>query len=135
MCKDALMPLADAQMYAMVWLEKYVSTYGDKEPDDEEGVQLSSPQKKMVYKEYANYFTTTCSPPRPIVGYKLFIDLWNGLLPEVQSRGFTEVCGKCDTCYQIHQVRTTAKDSTTQLKAKEAHLLHRGGLFMRERYE
>jgi len=134
MCKAAIMPRADAQMYAMVWLDRYVSVYGDDAPTSDE-VHLASPQKKMVYKEYETYFTKVCSPPREIVSYKLFIDLWNGLLPEVLSRGYTEVCGKCDTCYQIHQVRTTAKDSATQLKAKEAHLLHRGGIFMRERYE
>jgi len=86
MCKTALMPRADAQMYAMVWLEKYVGVYGDDAPTKEE-IHLASPQRMMVYKEYEKYFTQVCSPPRDIVSYRLFMDLWSCLYPEVQSRG------------------------------------------------
>jgi hypothetical protein len=41
--------------------------------------------------------------------------------------------GKCDTCFAIDDMRRTCQDETTLCKLRDAHHLHRGGLFMLER--
>jgi hypothetical protein len=133
-CRAAIIPRADAQIMAVIWLENYIYVYGDDSPTFEE-VHLATQYKRTVYQEYIKHFSVVCSPPRPTVSYRKFVELWNGLYPEVLSRPYSDVVGKCNLCFKIHEIRTTSKNSAAQLKAKEAHQLHRGGMFMRERYE
>ena len=133
-CRTALMPKSEAQTMAMIWLDQYIFVYGDDSPNSNE-IHIATPYKLTVYREYEFHFTKNCSPPRRIVNYRKFVDLWNSLYPEVVARPYADVVGKCDLCYKIHNIRTTSTESAMQLKAKEAHHLHRGGMFMRERYE
>ena len=41
--------------------------------------------------------------------------------------------GKCKTCGDIRALQKTKLDKATQMYCTQAHLMHRGGLFMLER--
>lgn len=133
-CRAAIMPASDVQLFCVIWLQQYFYVYGDDAPNSNE-VHLAIQHKKDVYNDYKKEFEVHCCPPRPIVSYKKFVELWNGIYPEVVARPYADVCGKCKICYEIQRIRSSGAERAVQLKAKEAHLLHRGGLFMLERYE
>ena len=127
--------MAEAQTTAMIWLDQYIYMYGDDSSTSDE-IHIATQNKLTVYsREYTTHLTKRYSPPRAVVNYQNFFDLWNSLYPEVVARPYADVVGKCDLCYRIHSIRTTATESAKQQKAKEAHHLHRGVMFMRERYE
>jgi hypothetical protein len=59
----------------------------------------------------------------------------NTLFPTCIKRPWVDIPGKCDTCYEIDRLRKSSEDSAVQLKCKEAHIMHRNGMFMLERKE
>jgi hypothetical protein len=62
--------------------------------------------------------------------------MWRVLFPKCLKRTFVSVIGKCEICAQIDQLRKKAtEDSDIKIQEKcfDAHLLHRGGMFMVER--
>ena len=133
MFRAALCPLADNQQLAIIWLEEYFLKYGDSAPNRDE-THLLIMHKSDIYKRYVHELETSF-PPRKFVSYSRFIALWNVLFPKYINRPWCDIPGKCDICYEIDKQRRTIEESIVQEKLKEAHHLHRGGLFMLERIE
>jgi len=131
--RAALTPLADTQQFATIWLEHYFETYGDQAPNRDE-THLMIMQKTDLYNLYKHEMDTS-NPPRPIVSKTRFNSLWNVLFPKCRCRPWCDIPGKCDICYEIDRLRRTEEDSIVQEKLKEAHHMHRGGMFMLERHE
>ena len=50
-------------------------------------------------------------------------------------RPWLNVPGKCDTCYEIDKVPRGTQDSKVLNACKQAHILHKAGMFARERRE
>ena len=68
------------------------------------------------------------------VTYKRFVDMWNCIFVKTGLRSWVNIPGKCHTCLAIDKLRRS-EQSTNMVKeaCKQAHQLHRGGLFMLER--
>ena len=132
MVRAAMTPRSDVQSDCVVWLESYFKNYGDFAPNKNE-VRLLIMQQKDVFDKYTHDFTFPIE--RPVVSQNKFYELWDKLFPRCVSRPWCDVPGKCNTCYEIDRLRRTSEDPKVQEKLKEAHHLHRGGLFMLERNE
>ena len=46
---------------------------------------------------------------------------------------YAGVTGKCATCYEIDKIRKSNGERIIQEMCKQAHAIHRGGMFMPER--
>jgi len=133
MIRAAITPYAETQMMCSIWLENYFEKYGDKAPNRDE-THLLIMQKNDLFKSYIHEFSNS-NPPRSVVSESKFIELWNVLYPTCVSRPWCDIPGKCDICYEIDRLRRSSEESIVQEKLKEAHHLHRGGMFMLERNE
>jgi hypothetical protein len=133
MIRSSIMPLADLQQFASIWLENYFTTYGDQSPNSDE-TKLLVMQKKDVYDKYKHDMEAS-NPPRQLVSNSRFNELWRVLFPTCRSRPWCDVPGKCSTCFEIDKQRHSEHDTVIQEHLKMAHTLHRGGLFMLERNE
>jgi len=69
------------------------------------------------------------------VSLNRFYELWDSLYPLSINRSWVSIPGKCNICYYIDQMRRTSTSLDVQKALQQAHLLHRGGLFMLERQE
>eukprot|EP01031_Cornospumella_fuschlensis_P032420 gene32420-39203_t len=130
--RAALTPLSESQQYCEIWMRDAFYTYGDHAPNENGIIFLNFPSKKSVHDDYKKYCKQTSIPA---VDYKNFVGLWQTLFPKCVLRSFVSIPGKCDTCYEINRQRTECRDSRMQTYLKQAHELHRGGLFMLERKE
>jgi hypothetical protein len=131
MIRASLQPLAETQQFCSIWLLEYFEKYGDKSPNGEE-TKLHLMKKNDVYYQYTHEFNLK---KRPIVSETKFINLWNVLYPQYCMRQYCDIPGKCETCYEIDRLRRITDESVVQEKLREAHHLHRGGMFMLERNE
>ena len=131
MTRSSLMPMSSPTLDALLWMENFFKTYGDAIPNADE-IRLPVMCKKDVFDKYAHECSTV-SPPLPAVDYSRFINLWNAQFPNCRRRPWCEIPGKCDTCYRIDKLRKTADDAIVLKKLQEAHLMHRGGMFMLQR--
>jgi hypothetical protein len=125
--------LADSQQFATVWLENFFSKYGDCAPNRDE-IHLLIMQKKELYDQYVDDFTSS-KRNEQIVSYSRFNELWNVLFPRAISRPWCSIPGKCNTCAEIDRKRRESRESHVQECLRDAHHLHRGGMFMLERQE
>jgi hypothetical protein len=126
MVRCALTPRS--QQACVVWLENHFEVYGDKAPN-RLATHISAVTKKDVYSSYME----ESGGYDDVVSYSTFINLWNCLFPNVKSRPWVDVPGKCNTCYLIDDQRKSATDREVQRHLGLAHQLHRGGFFMLER--
>jgi hypothetical protein len=132
MCRLAITPGSDVVKFAKIWLQEYFRLYGDESPTIDE-VHIAVHYKLDIYKDYKKFMEQTCTPARPVVSANKFRELWRAIYPEFLSRPYADVVGKCRICYSIQNIRQTATDAHSQIAAKEAHIMHRGGCFMLER--
>lgn len=129
MISDSMLPVAESDIDVSLWLEDTFLTYGDAAPNRNIH-QVSSTFKIDLFKKYVKDMTELKRGP---VAESRFMELWNSCYPSYLIRPWANVCGKCDTCYMIDCGRRTANDKNTKEALRQAHLLHRGGLFMPER--
>jgi hypothetical protein len=115
----------------IIWLHNYFIGFGDVAPNKDE-VMLAINSKAESYEAYKKEFKVT---DQTVLDYTTFIDIWNGLFPNYIQRPWVSIPGKCDTCYIIDKMRKEAESSIVVKLLNEAHLLHRGGMFMLERHE
>ncbi len=104
--------------------------YGDSAPD-RDITKVSVAEKQAVYQIYKQEL----GDKTRIVDLPRFYEIWNVLFPRIVQRLAVDICGKCWLCYEIDKLRQSSEDSIVQEYAKQAHHLHRGGMFMLERNE
>jgi hypothetical protein len=131
MVRSALMSIDDTHQYCVIWLEEYFKIYGDFSPNKDE-VKLAVSRKKEIYD---NYVSCKRQLDQSVVDAQKFYKIWNALFPRCVSRPWCDIPGKCNTCYEIDRMRREATQPEIQRSLRDAHLLHRGGLFMLERQE
>ena len=115
------------------WLSQYFEPFGDKQPNGDK-IQLSINTKRELYEEYCA--DIKLMDAQAVVSESSFESLWNGLFPAVRIiRSWVNIPGKCNVCMEIDKLRRKQDkcDKATRIALKQAHLLHRGGLFMQER--
>jgi hypothetical protein len=115
----------------MVWLENFFEVAGDVAPNKEE-VMLAISSKKEIYAKFEWEFISTGKSP---LSYDSFIEIWNTLYPFHIKRPWCSIPGKCETCFNCDKGRKEASSDIERKTWAEAHLLHRGGMFMIERHE
>ena len=130
MVRAGLSPLAEVQRVAIKWLERYFELYGDDIPNADE-VMIQVMLKKSVYELYVKHMKQ--QGDRETIDLPRFYTIWNVLFPKHRKRPYCDIPGSCDTCYQIDRLRRQENDTHTVQMLKDAHLMHRGGLFMLER--
>ena len=129
MVRNAITPLAENQRQAVEWLKNYFDVYGDDSPNSEETLV----QVMLKGDHYRHYVKDMATAGREVVGEPRFGELWNVLFPYCQRRSYCDQPGKCNVCYEIDKQRRTTTDRHHARMLKDAHLLHRGGMFMQER--
>lgn len=135
MIRAGLTPYSETQRTCVRWLENYFTIYGDKDPSRDE-IHLSIMARRDVYLKYRKDMIqqqTEFQYPRPFVKESRFCELWNVLFPLCVNRPWCDIPGKCKVCAEIDKLRRTTNFSTVHKNLKEAHHLHRCGMFMLER--
>jgi hypothetical protein len=130
MVRAASCPFNDTSREAVIWLDDFFDIC-DKDPEGDL-VHCNVSTKMEVWEMYSQEKQLLGSP---YLSYKDFIDLWNGLFPHCVCRPWVDIPGKCHICCEIDRMRRSSSDRMVQLRLKEAHHMHRGGLFMLEREE
>jgi hypothetical protein len=130
MVRAAICPLNDASREAVIWMESFFDIC-DKDPT-RELVHCNVSTKKEVWEMYLQDKQLSQSN---YVSYMAFVDIWNGMFPYCICRSWVDIPGKCNICCEIDRQRRSCPDRLVQKRLKEAHHMHRGGLFMLEREE
>jgi hypothetical protein len=115
----------------MIWLENFFEIAGDVAPNKDE-VMLAIGSKKEVYDKFEREFLG-CN--KVALKYETFIEIWNAIYPFYVKRPWCSIPGKCETCFDCDKGRREASSDIENKMWSEAHLLHRGGMFMVERSE
>ena len=110
---------------------RYFDTFGDKSPTCEDEIKVSVSMKKDVWETYMRQLEKSDKK----VSLPRFYELWDSLYPLSINRPWVNIPGKCSICYYIDQMRRKSTSVSVQKALQQAHLLHRGGLFMLERRE
>lgn len=130
MVRSAIQPTATSQVFAMKWIDHYWDAFADFTPNEYQA-HISMPTKLDVWQEYVNDMKKISSTPT--VSNERFNELWNALFPQYLMRPWINIPGKCETCYEIDQLRKNSTSKQQKIALTQCHLLHRGGLFMKER--
>ena len=109
-----------------------ISNYLETTVQNKDEVMIQVMLKKQVHEHYQKHMM---SQSRAYVGLERFYDIWNVLYSKHRLRPYCDIPGSCDTCYEIDRLRRQEKDTHTAQMLKDAHLMHRGGMFMLERGE
>jgi hypothetical protein len=131
MIEAALIPLSNVQADCALWLKHYSKTYADHQPDSLCQL-IAATHRISVYKTYKKECDNS-TPPRESVQYSRFNALWHTILPFTLLRRQCGILGKCEICAEIDRLRKCHEDEVYHTLCKEAHTLHRGGLFFLER--
>ena len=127
MVRNSLVPFAETQRLAVEWLKNYFDVYGDDSPNSAD-ILVQIMLKGDLYQHYLKDMKG-----QPVVAETRFGELWNVLFPHCQRRSYCDQPGKCAVCYEIDKQRRATTDRNHAKMLKDAHLLHRGGMFMQER--
>jgi hypothetical protein len=132
--RAAITPLSATQRTAVQWLKDYFEVHSDNSPESDQSF-IPVMLKNDVYQLYVRQMksTSTNSEERKWVSSSRFSEIWNVLFPKCKRRTYCDIPGKCDICYEIDRLRRQEHDNHTAQMLKEAHLLHRGGMFHLER--
>lgn len=131
MVRAALTPFAETQRVCIRWLLRYFELYGDDSPNKDE-VMVQVMLKNQVHEHYKRQMV---AQHREYVGLERFYELWNVIFPKHRQRPYCDIPGSCDTCYEIDRLRRQENTTHTAQMLKDAHVMHRGGMFMLERTE
>lgn len=123
-------PKAERQQTAVQWMSEFFKLC-DNSPNSE-FVKVNEDTKKDVFQRYQNE-VRDLDADAELVDYIQFCALWSRVYPYCVKRTHCSIPGKCWICAKIDKLRRTAEDRLTLLRLKEAHMLHRGGMFMQER--
>lgn len=123
------MPNSNAQFHAVDWLKRYFETYADQVPNDDK-CYVSLYYKVDLFHKYDDELAEISIPT---VTEQQFYNLWKDLFPDSLLRRKCNVLGKCHLCSRIQALRHKSNNRTMDEALRQAHLLHRGGLFMLER--
>jgi hypothetical protein len=88
--------------------------------------------KKQVYDQYQKHMA---AQHREFVGLERFYEIWKVIYPKNRQRPYCDIPSSCDTCYEIDRLRRQENSTYTAQMLKNAHLMHRGRMFMLERGE
>ena len=110
---------------------RHFEAYGDKSPDSLEN-KMSICHRNEVFAQYCSEMEQS---GEKLVKKNRFYEIWSSLFPYVVNRPWCDIPGKCKICHEIDKLRKTSNSIAVQLALQKAHLLHRGGLFNKERAE
>ena len=127
---SAFTPKAESQQSAAQWMSEFFGMC-DQSPNSQ-FTKVNDDSKLEVFKRYQKEIQDM-DPDGHVVDYTTFCKLWNRVFPYCVKRDHCSIPGKCSTCAAIDKLRRSAEDRVTLLRLKEAHMLHRGGMFMQER--
>lgn len=130
MCTAAGITASDSAHFAVIWLRNYFDLC-DRSPDSDK-TYVNVSEKADVYRLYVAEIKQL-NTGEVFLQKNKFIALWSVLFPLCVRRPHCDIPGKCATCYEIDKIRRESEPRVIQQMCKEAHALHRGGLFMKER--
>ena len=129
MVRAGLCPMAQAQQICVAWLSDYFLAQGDNEPDSRETLIQVTKREELLIK----YKTEMKRRQRQMVDDDTFFELWRCLFPHSKTRPYCDLPGNCTTCADIDNGKRHATTLYEGQRYKEAHFMHRAGLFMLER--
>ena len=130
--RDALLSFNvdnDDQRSAETWLAEYFEVQGDHDPESGEiMLQISlNEEAYAIFRRDMEYCGRDC------ISLARFNELWRVMFPHAKKRPYCSVPGKCWLCAEIDRQRRQAIDVNHRRQLRDAHLLHRCGMFMAER--
>ena len=132
MVTAAITPLAERQMFAVLWQQDYFETFGQQIPNADRETLLVEMSKSQVYDKYKEDFINQ-NRHDDILSSVVFLSLWRYVLPECRLRPWCCIPGTCHFCGHLNRLRQSTSDREVHKRLKEAHLLHRGGFFQKLR--
>ena len=130
MIQAGLTPSTPACTATAMWFKEHFELSGDPAPNGA-GVHLEVTDKIMSI--YEMYTGDMHAQGEEILSYSRWLKIWSTTFPNVTMRAYKQVTGKCWTCYNISEGRRSNKGKVYQKAYKEAHFLHRCGLYKPER--
>ena len=127
--RAAKTPSSSSQMHAVMWLNEHFKHYADHMPNEEKAY-VGVYYKADLFNKYKDDMESFGVDP---VKKPLFYSLWRDIFPEKLLRRKCNILGKCHLCSRIQTLRSQSKNRVTDEALRQAHFLHRGGLFMLER--
>jgi len=118
----------DDTMVCSIWLKQYFEMC-DQSPS-KRCTFVNVSEKSEVYKLYELEMKKLNSS---YLCKNSFLETWATLYPHCVRRPRCDILGKCATCYDIDRIRRCNEGRVIQEMCKQAHAIHRGGMFMRER--
>ena len=117
-------------MESYVWMEEYFDNLSQWNPQEAEA-EVKIKEKQDAYVAYSQAFA---GKDADCFSQRRFYEVWSVLFVEYVQRTWCDIPGHCHTCRDIEDLHNKSNDAVTHRALKEAHQLHRGGLFMKERY-
>ena len=126
---DGLTPYAESNQFARIWIDNYFNNFADSKPNHIT-IHAALTYRKDLWEQYKLEMELI---NQSFLDESYFNRLWHVLFPFYEIRQWLNVPGKCDICMEIDKVRRTSTDKDTLSAAKQAHLLHKAGMFGLER--
>jgi hypothetical protein len=92
------------------WMKRFFQLMGDAAPNRAEEIHLEPIDVVDIYIEYKRDFEN--QPDYPTLSYSGFCQTWKSCFPNVTIRQYNAVCGKCDTCAILSDLRRNYGDPT-----------------------
>ena len=128
-CRAAGVSIEDSHIFAVVWLKTYFNLC-DQSPNSSK--TFVNAEKCDVYKTYRSDIDKMGPEAIPL-SQNTFCQIWTVMFPLCVRRPSRDIPGKCSICSEIDRYRRESSSRAIHQICKEAHALHRGGMFMRER--
>ena len=123
-------PLSVSSQFAVIWMREFFDLC-DRSPNSSK-TYVNESEKSAVYRQY-HAELSKMKTGEPILQKTKFIELWAVLFPLCVRRPHCDIPGKCVTCFEIDRIRRESEPRIVHEMCKQAHALHRGGMFMQER--
>ena len=92
------------------WMKRFFVLMGDAAPNRAEEIHLEPIDVVDIYLEYKRDFDGKAE--YPTLSYSAFCQTWKMCFPNVTIRQYSAVCGKCNTCAILSDLRRSYGDQT-----------------------
>jgi hypothetical protein len=128
---SAMSPGNHRDLMCTQWLEEFFELC-DHSPNSD-FTRVPADEQREIYERYTVAMGTEEWEFTQPINSIHFGQLWNTLYPYCRYGQECRIPGSCSTCADIDRWRRTSSDDIIHQMCKEAHHLHRGGLFLLER--
>ena len=113
------------------WMRRYFAEFGENIPNSNLDITFQSLAKIDIYAEYfediGEFYVD-----HPILSYHRFCEVWRITFPNVRTKSYKHVCGKCSICALLSDARRKYRDNYRRQLLGKLFTYHRS-MYMNER--